>query len=180
MRTTLILLPAIVLAVAATAGCSSGDSDETARTTDQTRTNAPLDAAAAPPANGAAAVAAADPVTAAIAAGKAENRPVLVEFWSKSCGYCKQMDKETLSHDDVKAAMGDFVHVKVVEEVNGRLFRSRWPGAGSPSFVAFADGEQVGDVLSGVVAKDDFLKWLAWAKTGEGGAPAPAISVGGT
>jgi thioredoxin-related protein len=50
----------------------------------------------------------------ALKAAKKENKAVLLYFFSKSCGYCTLMDKETLADKDVGSALRkDFVFLRV-------------------------------------------------------------------
>jgi thioredoxin-related protein len=50
----------------------------------------------------------------ALKAARKENKPVLLYFFSKSCGYCTLMDKDTLADKDVAALLKkDFVFLRV-------------------------------------------------------------------
>ena len=48
-----------------------------------------------------------------------ENKPVMVDFYTNWCGYCKKMDRETFTNDAVAKYLNDnFVIVKVNAESN--------------------------------------------------------------
>lgn len=53
------------------------------------------------------------------------NKPVMVDFYTNWCGFCKKMDRETFTDEDVKGYLGEkFVIVKVNAESNDMLATS--------------------------------------------------------
>lgn len=48
-----------------------------------------------------------------IARVKATGKPMMVDFTAAWCAACKQLERDTFSHPDVRAALADFVLVKI-------------------------------------------------------------------
>jgi thiol:disulfide interchange protein len=169
MRWTALTL---LLALAATsAGCggepstaASGPAGETPTTDIPTPSNEPA--------------AGGETLETALAQAKETGRNVLVIYASKSCSFSRQMDSQTLSDDAVKAALDKLVVLRVEQGENSSDFEAAWGRQPTPTILTLdADGEPLGQMLSGVVAKSDFLAYAAWAETGEGSQP--SINVGG-
>jgi thioredoxin-related protein len=114
----------------------------------------------------------------ALAKAQETGRNVLVVYGSESCPWSRQMEKQTLSDPDVQDALRGLVYVRLEQGENGRAFEESWGKQPTPTVVALkADGEPLGKMVSGVVGKEDFLAYAAWAKRGEG--PQPGITTGG-
>jgi thiol:disulfide interchange protein len=107
------------------------------------------------------------------------GRNVLVEYYSKSCSFCRQMDRETYSDGDVKKALEGVVYVRLHQKKNADWFEARWGKQGTPTFVVLKpDGTQIGKSLTGIIDVANFLTFLDWAKSGEG--DQPEIKTGGS
>ncbi len=49
----------------------------------------------------------------AMAASTAENKPILLNFSSRGCTYCVQMEKEVIPQDEILAAIYKYIPVKL-------------------------------------------------------------------
>jgi thiol:disulfide interchange protein DsbD len=54
-----------------------------------------------------------EPVERALAAARAERRPVMIDFFAEWCAACKELDRETYVAPDVVAESARFVRIKV-------------------------------------------------------------------
>lgn len=72
------------------------------------------------------------------------GRPLLIEFFSPSCPYCQHMDRDTLTHREVKKLLTSFERVKV-NAWQDRELSSRYSADAVPVFVALdADERPIG------------------------------------
>ncbi len=49
----------------------------------------------------------------ALAASAAESKPILLNFSSRGCGYCVQMEKEVIPQEEILAAINKYIPVKL-------------------------------------------------------------------
>jgi thiol:disulfide interchange protein len=160
MRRTTLLLP--LLAALALAGCSeSGAGSDTSQ------------AGAAKPASSDA-----GSLEEALSLAKRTDRPVLVEYASETCPYCRQMEAQVLSTPEVKKALEQVVFFRAVKGKTADAFEKAWGTPPTPSYAVLRpDGSAMGTLTSGVIAKSDFLSYIDWAVSGRG--PMPTFRTGG-
>jgi thiol:disulfide interchange protein len=74
-----------------------------------------------------------------IAAARAEQKPLLIDFWATWCKNCLTMDQTTLANPEVKAALDGYVKVKYqaedLEASPTRELMQRLGGRGLPTYV---------------------------------------------
>lgn len=75
---------------------------------------------------------------AALAAGKAEGKPVFIDMWATWCKNCFVMDETTFQDDAVKAAMQKYIKVKVQaedpEQQPAKALLERFDSVGLPTY----------------------------------------------
>ncbi len=111
-----------------------------------------------------------------LAKAKEENKHVVVHFYTKWCGWCKRMDQNTFSHEEVKKVLNEsYVAVRVNGQsgekvkVDGKqitekqvagMFRVR---AYPITWFLKPSGEWIAP-RRGYVSPDEFLYILNWVK----------------
>jgi thioredoxin-related protein len=75
----------------------------------------------------------------ALAASTAESKPVLLNFTSRGCRYCVQMETEVIVQDDVKAAIDKYIPVKL-DALDNREASARYDIDALPAYV-IVDGK---------------------------------------
>ena len=161
------MLMTVLLAAALVAGC--GDTEANKGSSDAPRsdtTGAAIEAGAV------------GSYPAALAEARDTGRNVLIVYGSTTCPWSRKMDEETLADGEVRAALRDFVVLKIDQGRNAAEFEKAWGKQTTPTVMTLdAEGKPIGRKLSGVVGKTDFLAYAAWAKSGTG--PQPGIATGG-
>lgn len=106
-----------------------------------------------------------DRLAATLAAAKAANQPVLVDFFAEWCTACKELDRTTLSNPKVLAAMKDLrllrVDITKINDANRQLMQ-RYHIIGLPALVFFApDGNEIANArVLGYMNSDQWLTHL--------------------
>ncbi len=96
----------------------------------------------------------------ALKAAKQENKPLLLYFFSRSCGYCTLMDKDTLADRGIAALLKrDFVFLRIDTDKSSDL-AMLYGIRGTPwSWILDPSGKRIGQV-PGYVAKADYKALL--------------------
>lgn len=94
---------------------------------------------------------------AALAAAGQKNLPVMIDFYTDWCGWCKKLDADTYVDAQVVAAANDFVSVKINADLE-RETASRYKITGFPT-ILFVDaaGSELHRVI-GYRPPQDFLR----------------------
>jgi len=75
-----------------------------------------------------------DSFDAALAAARDANKPVMIDFYTDWCGWCKRLDGETYVDRQVVSAAADFVCVKINADMD-RATTSKYNITGFPTII---------------------------------------------
>lgn len=85
-----------------------------------------------------------------------DDRPVLVDFWSETCGHCLALNPQ---YDQAAEAKGDEVKfVKVAYQQSPDLF-GQYGVRATPTLVLFRDGEEIARTV-GAMRAHDLIAWI--------------------
>jgi thiol:disulfide interchange protein len=88
------------------------------------------------------------------------TRPVMVDFYTDWCGWCRRLDRTTLADGRVRRALERFVLVKLNAEKEGSEAADRFGVRAYPTVVFLnAAGQEVGRI-PGYLEADGFLQEL--------------------
>ena len=90
---------------------------------------------------------------------KTQDKPILIDFYTEWCGWCKRLEKDTYSNNQVQQSLEKFVCVKIDAEKNRALARE-YKVNGFPSTVFLRSSGQLIEVVPGYFPPQDFLKLL--------------------
>ena len=103
----------------------------------------------------------------ALAQAAVSEQVVFVDFWTEWCGYCKKMDREAFSHDDVLAEMRDVICVSVdAESEHGSVLAKSYGVTGYPTMLFLDSDGGPRDAVIGYVSEEVFLEELRRIKAG--------------
>lgn len=101
---------------------------------------------------------------AALDEGRASGKPVMVDFYTDWCGYCKKLDTDVYSDFGIISESANFVSVKVNAEKNSRL-AEKYQVSGFPTIIWLdANGTPL-ETLSGYTDAPDFLQIMRRARS---------------
>ncbi|MBU1043477.1 MAG: thioredoxin family protein [Candidatus Omnitrophica bacterium] len=95
----------------------------------------------------------------ALDTAKTENKPILIDFYTEWCGWCKKLDKDTYANLEVQEGLKQFVCVKIDAEKNKDLAK-QYKINGFPSTAFLKSSGQLIEVVPGYLPPKDFLKLL--------------------
>ena len=75
----------------------------------------------------------------ALKLAKEKNKPIMVDFYAKWCGWCKRLDKDTYRDEKVIEVSRDFICLKIDGDKN-RLLARKYEIRGYPT-ILFLDGD---------------------------------------
>lgn len=102
----------------------------------------------------------------AVARAGNERRPIMVDFHTDWCGWCRKLERETYTDPRVQEALELFVPVRLNADREGRELATQMGVRGYPTLV-FLDhrGEEIGRI-PGFMGPEPFLEELADFRAG--------------
>jgi len=92
---------------------------------------------------------------------KRDHRPVIAIVGAEWCGYCKKLDRRTLSNAEVKDALKGFHVVKIdADSSQGKEFSAKYGVQGLPTVVFMDEHGTEKDRIEGYVPPEVFLTGL--------------------
>lgn len=107
----------------------------------------------------------------ALKAAKKEQKPIMVDFYTDWCGWCKKLDKDTYGDSRVQKLAGQFICVKVDGDRNADLV-GKYNIRGYPTILFLDSNGNIAQRIPGYVGPADFLKTMN-AVLGKAEKPAP-------
>lgn len=92
----------------------------------------------------------------ALKSAKSQNKPIMVDFYTDWCGWCKKLDSDTYSDPKVRAAAEKFICVKVDAEKESAL-ANKYAVAGFPTIMFLDKDGKVISKITGYLPPDKFL-----------------------
>lgn len=90
---------------------------------------------------------------------KAQGKPMLIDFYTDWCGWCKRLDKDTYANNKVIEFAKKFICVKMNADEHPQIAK-QYSVRGFPSTVFLkADGILI-EVVPGYMPADEFLKLM--------------------
>ena len=84
----------------------------------------------------------------ALEESKSEDKPLMIYFYTGWCSWCKKLERETYSNDQVASLLNDnFICLKInVEDHPSLMAEYRIPGFPTVIFLS-AEGEEMGRIM---------------------------------
>jgi thioredoxin-related protein len=94
---------------------------------------------------------------------------IFIDFWTTWCVWCKRLDQDTFSNDEVARTMKDVLCYSVdAESKDGAPLAQRFGATGYPCLVFLDPNGSMRDRISGYLPPDKFSKEVARIKSGDG------------
>jgi uncharacterized protein YyaL (SSP411 family) len=98
-------------------------------------------------------------ITAAKELAGAQNKPILIDFYTDWCGWCKRLDADTYANPDVGAMAKNFVCVKINAEKYPQLAKEYGVGGFPTTVFLKADGTLI-EAVPGYMPPAVFLNLM--------------------
>jgi len=109
----------------------------------------------------------------ALKTAKREQKPIMVDFYTDWCGWCKRLDKDTYGDSRVQKLAGQFICVKVDGNRNADLI-GKYNIRGYPTILFLDSNGNIVQQIPGYVGPADFVKTMNIVlKSTEKSAPVP-------
>jgi thioredoxin-related protein len=95
----------------------------------------------------------------ALKAAKSQGKPVMMDFYTEWCGWCKKLDSDTYSNANVSAAAKKFICVKIDAEKQPAL-ASKYGVAGFPTIIFLSSNGGIISKVPGFLPPDQFLAMM--------------------
>ena len=106
----------------------------------------------------------ADQVAEGLKRAKAQNKEVVMYFFSQYCPYCDAMDQNVLADSDVSASLKkDLVYIRADVDKRPELAR-KYQIRGYPTTILAESNGKIIANIPGYIPKKDFLKILSYLK----------------
>jgi len=92
----------------------------------------------------------------ALKAAKSQQKPVLIDFYTEWCGWCKKLDSDTYSDSRVNSASEKFVCVKIDAEKEPEI-ANKYGVTGFPTIIFLDSNASVISTIPGYLPPDEFL-----------------------
>jgi thiol:disulfide interchange protein len=90
---------------------------------------------------------------------KSSGRPMLAYFTASWCGPCQRMKSTTFANEQVDAALGEFIKVKIDVDESPKL-ASQYATQGIPCFYLFAGDGTIQGSTVGYMEPGEFIDWI--------------------
>lgn len=92
-----------------------------------------------------------------LSAAKAEGKPVMLDFWTRWCGWCKRLDRDVFSNDAVVESMEGFLVWNAdAESTRGGKVARRFKVASFPTLIFLDPDGSPRDMIRGYLPPDEF------------------------
>jgi thiol:disulfide interchange protein len=96
----------------------------------------------------------------ALARASSDRKPVMLDFYTTWCGWCKRLDQTTLADGQVQKALAGVVPLRLDAEREGRELAQRFGVRSFPTIIFLdASGQEI-ERIPGFVGPDAFLQRL--------------------
>jgi thiol:disulfide interchange protein DsbD len=102
-------------------------------------------------------------LAAAMEKARSENKRVMIDAWAEWCAACRELDEKTFSRDEVRAALRDYILVKLDftrKSAQNEALKKELGIIGMPTIIFFDPRGAEKGRFSGFLDADEFLARL--------------------